>query len=137
MILGNCLGSIAAKLGDTINATDVHMVMMPSPGGPVPTFVSLPFVGHIVGQVSKDVFIERLPAATVGSIAVNTTPHIAPPPGTFAKPPSNQAQIVDGSKTVFINGKPAARAGDPALTCNDPVDMPVGTVVSTGEVFIG
>ncbi|RWX73730.1 MAG: hypothetical protein Metus_0509 [Candidatus Methanosuratincola subterraneus] len=131
------MGSIAAKLGDFVNATDVHMVMMPSPGGPVPVFVSLPFLGPIAEQVSKNVFIGGLPAATVGSVAINTSPHISPPPGTFAKPPSNKAQIVDGSKSVFINGKPAARAGDPALTCNDPVDMPVGTVVATGNVFIG
>lgn len=131
------MGSAAAKSGDKINATDVHMVLMPSPGGPVPTFVSLPFAGTILEQVSKDVFIGGLPAATVGSVAYNIPPHLAPPPGTFAKPPSNMAQIVDGSKSVFINGKPAARSGDPAVTCNDPVDMPVGTVVAAGNVFIG
>lgn len=113
------------------------MVLMPSPGGPVPTFVNLPFIGSIVEQVSKDVFIESLPAATVGSVAFNTPPHIAPPPGTFAKPPSNKAQIIDGSKSVFINGKPAARSGDPAVTCNDPVDLPVGTVTAIGKVLIG
>ncbi|MEM2125178.1 MAG: PAAR domain-containing protein [Candidatus Methanosuratincola sp.] len=131
------MGSPAAKLGDLITATDVHMVLMPSPGGPVPTFVNLPFIGSIVEQVSKDVFIESLPAATVGSVAFNTPPHIAPPPGTFAKPPSNKAQIIDGSKSVFINGKPAARSGDPAVTCNDPVDLPVGTVTAIGKVLIG
>lgn len=120
-----------------ITATDVHVVLMPSPGGPVPTFLNLPFIGSIVEQVSKDVFIESLPAATVGSVAFNTPPHIAPPPGTFAKPPSNKAQIIDGSKSVFINGKPAARSGDPAVTCNDPVDLPVGTVTAIGKVFIG
>lgn len=120
-----------------ITGTDVHMVLMPSPGGPVPTFVSLPFKGAIVEQVSKDVFIEGMPAATVGSIAFNVPPHMPPPPGTFAKPPSNKAQIIDGSKSVFINGKPAARSGDPAMTCNDPVDLPAGTVMATGKVFIG
>lgn len=120
-----------------INATDVHTVLVPSPGGPVPIVVSLPFIGKVVDQVSKDVFIEGSPAATVGSVAFNMPPHIAPPPGIFAKPPSNKAQIIDGSKSVFINGKPAARSGDPAVTCNDPVDMPVGIVMSIGKVFIG
>jgi uncharacterized Zn-binding protein involved in type VI secretion len=75
-------------------------------------------------------------AATVGSIAVNTPPHI-PQGGSFSKPPTNQGRIIKGSMTVMINGKPAARAGDTALNCNDPVDAPTGTVVAAGPVFIG
>jgi uncharacterized Zn-binding protein involved in type VI secretion len=42
-----------------------------------------------------------------------------------------------GSATVFINGKAAARTGDQAKTCNDPADLPVGTVIAAGSVFIG
>jgi uncharacterized Zn-binding protein involved in type VI secretion len=42
-----------------------------------------------------------------------------------------------GSSTVFINGKAAARNGDTALTCNDPADLPAGTIIATGTVFIG
>jgi uncharacterized Zn-binding protein involved in type VI secretion len=42
-----------------------------------------------------------------------------------------------GSLSVNINSKAAARAGDIAKTCNDPTDLPVGTVVAQGTVFIG
>jgi uncharacterized Zn-binding protein involved in type VI secretion len=82
------------------------------------------------------VLIEGMPAATQGSGATNTPPHI-PQGGPFQKPPSNQATIITGSATVFINGKPAARNGDTATTCNDPVDLPAGTVVAVGRVLIG
>ncbi|NTV64026.1 MAG: hypothetical protein HGA65_10895, partial [Oscillochloris sp.] len=49
----------------------------------------------------------------------------------------NKATIKFGSQTVKINGKAAARNGDKANTCNDPADMPVGTVIAVGTVFIG
>ena len=130
------MGMPAAKLGDRVVATDIHIVLVPSPGGPVPTPTPLPFNGIINGGLSTNVLIEGKPAATVGSTAVNTPPHI-PPNGTFSKPPSNMATIITGSSTVFINGKPAARNGDTAMTCNDPADMPVGRVVATGTVLIG
>ncbi len=131
-------GKPAAKLGDRVVGMDVHIVLMPSPTGPVPTPVTLPFNGVIQGKVSTNVFIEGKPAATVGSVAFNTPPHIPPPPATgFQKPPSNRGTIFSGSRTVFINGKPAARAGDPVMTCNDPVDRPAGRVVSVGRVLIG
>jgi uncharacterized Zn-binding protein involved in type VI secretion len=77
-----------------------------------------------------------LPAATQGSTATNTPPHI-PQGGPFQKPPSNSATILMGSSRVMINGKPAARAGDTALTCNDPADLPAGTVVATSSVLVG
>jgi len=130
------LSKPAAKQGDKIVATDTHIIMVPSPGGPVPTPTPLPFNGTITTNLSTDVFIEGKPAATVESGAINTPPHI-PPGGPFQKPPSNQGKILVGSTGVFINGKPAARQGDQAITCNDPVDMPVGSVVAVGKVFIG
>jgi uncharacterized Zn-binding protein involved in type VI secretion len=82
------------------------------------------------------VFIEGKAAAVRGSTATNTPAHI-PQGGPFQKPPSNRATVQIGSATVFINGKPAARHGDTALTCNDPADLPAGTVVAVGTVFIG
>jgi len=126
----------AAKQGDKIVATDIHVIMVPSPGGPVPTPTPLPFNGTITTNLSKDVFIEGKPAATVDSGAINQPPHI-PAGGPFQKPPTNQGKILMGSTGVFINGKPAARQGDQAITCNDPADMPVGTVMAVGKVFIG
>lgn len=130
------MGLPAAKMGDQITATDTHIIMIPSPGGPVPTPLPHPFIGIISGGTSANVLIENKPAATVGSTAMNTPPHI-PQGGPFQKMPSNQGQITMGSATVFINNKPAARNGDTALTCNDPVDLPIGTVVAVSTVLIG
>ncbi len=127
----------AAKMGDRIVATDIHIILVPAPPGPpVPTPLPHPFAGIISGNCSTNVLIESKPAATLGSTAVNLPPHI-PSGGPFAKPPSNQGTIMAGSATVLINNKPAARMGDQAMTCNDPVDLPVGTVIATGTVIIG
>jgi len=130
------MGPPAAKQGDQILATDTHIIMIPSPGGPVPTPLPHPFVGMLDGQLSSDVNIQNMPAATVDSTATNTPAHI-PQGGPFQSPPSNKGKIIMGSSTVFINDKAAARSGDTAETCNDPTDLPVGTVVAVSTVFIG
>lgn len=127
------MGAPAARQGDRVTAVDMHLIQPPS--GP-PVLLPHPFSGIIDGALSADVTINGLPAATVGSTATNTPPHI-PQGGTFVIPPTNQGQISTGSTTVMINKKPAARAGDTALTCNDPVPLPVGTVVAAGTVRIG
>ena len=130
------MGQPAAKQGDKVMATDTHIVRIPSPGGPVPTPLPHPFIGMIDGNLSSDVKIMGMPAATVDSTASNMPPHI-PQGGPFQKPPSNKATIKLGSATVKINGKMAARNGDTAMTCNDPTDLPIGKVIAVGTVFIG
>ncbi len=130
------MGQPAAKQGDRVIATDTHIIMVPTPGGPVPTPLPHAFMGQLDGSLSSDVNIEGKPAATQGSTATNTPSHV-PQGGPFQKPPTNKATITLGSTTVFINGKPAARNGDKAMTCNDPADMPVGTVMAVGTVNIG
>ena len=113
------MGQPAAKMGDQVVAVDMHIVMVPSPGGPVPTPLPHPFAGiaprpepqrHDRGHAGRD----------LGSTAVNMPPHIPTRRRPFQKPPTNQGTIMTGSLTVMINGKPAARIGDPVLTCNDP-----------------
>jgi uncharacterized Zn-binding protein involved in type VI secretion len=132
------MGQPAAKQGDQIMATDIHIVLVPSASGTVPTPLPHPFAGLLNGSLSTDVKIMNMPAATVGSTADNTPPHFPMPPGaSFSKPPSNWGSVLVGSPTVFINGKMAARAGDSAMTCNDPVELPSGTVVAVGTVMIG
>jgi uncharacterized Zn-binding protein involved in type VI secretion len=133
------MGQPAAKQGDRVTSQDIHIVMVPSPPGP-PTPVSLPhpFAGVIAGGLSTNVKIMGRAAATAGSTADNTPPHVPMAPGvTFQRPPSNKALILAGSATVFINGKPAARNGDRAVTCADPIDTPNGQVVASGTVSIG
>lgn len=130
------MGQPAAKKDDYIVAIDNHIIMVPSPGGPVPTPLPHPFKGTIGGMLSQNVQIMGLPAATVDSQASNLPPHI-PQGGQFQKPPSNKATIMMGSTTVKINGKMAARNGDTAKTCNDPEDLPAGIVLAKGTVLIG
>lgn len=126
----------AAKLGDKVLGQDVHIVLVPSSGGPVPTPMTLPFAGILVRGCVATVLIENKPAAVVGSVAQNLPPHV-PPSGTFAKPPTNQGTVVKGSTTVLIGGKPAARTTDPVLTCADPMPTPNSKLLATGQVLIG
>jgi uncharacterized Zn-binding protein involved in type VI secretion len=131
------MGAFAAKLGDMVVGQDVHIVMVPSPGGPVPTPTPLPFNGRITSGCSTDVLIEGKPAAVVGSIAQNSPPHVAPS-GPFQVPPTNQGTVVAGSPTVMINNKPAARVGDKVMTCNDPAPAPTSAIqVPSCQVLIG
>lgn len=130
------MGQPAAKQGDQIMATDIHIIMIPAVPSPIPTPLPHPFTGIIDGDLSSDVNIMGMPAATVDSTASNTPPHI-PQGGPFQSPPSNKATIKLGSTTVKINGKMAARNGDMAMTCNDPADLPSGTVMAVGTVLIG
>jgi uncharacterized Zn-binding protein involved in type VI secretion len=130
------MGMPAAKQEDKVLAMDIHIILIPSPGGPVPTPVPHPFNGIIDSNTSSDVMIMGLPAATVGTTATNTPPHI-PMGGPFQIPPRNRGTIITGSPTVHINGKMAARNGDTAMTCNDPADLPSGSVVAAGTVMIG
>ncbi|MFA6466127.1 MAG: PAAR domain-containing protein [Desulfurivibrionaceae bacterium] len=130
------MGQPAAKEGDQIMATDTHIIMIPSPGGPVPTPLPHPFAGMLDDGLSSDVKIMGMAAATVDSTATNTPSHI-PQGGPFQSPPSDKGTIKMGSATVKINGKDAARNGDMAETCNDPADLPVGQVMASGTVKIG
>jgi uncharacterized Zn-binding protein involved in type VI secretion len=130
------MGNPAAKQGDQIVGTDIHIVMIPTPGGPVPTPLPSPHTALLDSALSSDVNIEGKPAAVKGSKASNSPPHI-PAGGPFQSSPKNQSEVLMGSATVNINGKPAARMGDPALTCNDPTDLPVGQVIAVSTVFIG
>jgi uncharacterized Zn-binding protein involved in type VI secretion len=130
------MGMPAAKQGDKVVGVDTHVLMVPSPGGPVPTPTPMPFAGTLDGALSADVVVDNLAAATEGSTASNTPAHV-PAAGPFQKPPSNKGTVNAGSATVLINNKPAARSGDTAMTCNDPADAPNGTIVASGTVLVG
>lgn len=127
----------AAKKDDQVIAVDTHIVMVPSPGGPVPTPMPLPYSGKLVQGLCTSVKVEDQPAATDGSVAMNDPPHV-PAGGPFQKPPDNKATIKKPSGTVLFEDKPAACMGDMAETCNDPAPAPIGTVVvAGGTVKIG
>ena len=132
------MGQLAAKQNDMIVAVDIHIILVPSPGGPVPTPIPLPFNGMINGGLSTNVKIMGMFAATQGSTADNMPPHICPPPPTFQVPPTNKGTIMMGSMTVKINNKMAARMGDMAQTCQDPApNMTAKVIVPFSTVMIG
>jgi uncharacterized Zn-binding protein involved in type VI secretion len=118
----------AARQNDPVTGTDMHILLVPSPGGPVPTPTPLPFSGRLVSGLSTDVLVNGLPVAVAGSVAQNLPPHLPPPGTSFSRPPTNQGRVASGSSRVLVNGKPMARAGDPVLTCNDPADLPAATI---------
>ena len=128
----------AARQNDPVTGTDVHILLVPSPGGPVPTPTPLPFAGQLMTGLSTDVLINGRPAAVQGSVAQNMPPHLCPPPASFSKPPTNQGRVLIGSPTVLVNGKPLARLGDPVATCNDPADLPSSAITGgSADVLVG
>lgn len=132
------MGQPAAKQDDDVIAVDTHIVMVPTPGGPVPTPLPHPFTGKLSSDLVATVKIGGKPAATVDSVATNQPAHIATPPGTsFQSPPKDQGTVKVGSGTVKIGGKAAARMGDTVETCNDPSNMPVGSITAAGTVMVG
>jgi uncharacterized Zn-binding protein involved in type VI secretion len=130
------MSEVAAKLGDRVVGFDIHFVLIPSPGGPIPTPIPMLFFGRLIDGLSASVSVDNGPAAVQGSAALNSPGHV-PPGGTFQRPPTDRATICKGSSSVFIDNKCAARARDGAHTCNDPSDQPNGIVVARGTVFIG
>jgi uncharacterized Zn-binding protein involved in type VI secretion len=132
------MGLPAASGASRVIAVDIHVVLVPSPGGPVPTPLPHPFAGTLDASLVTSVTIAGQPAAVVGSTVTNSPAHVPTPPGTaFQRPPANRGSVAAGSATVRIGGQPAARGTDPVTTCNDPVDAPVGQVVAAGTVLIG
>jgi uncharacterized Zn-binding protein involved in type VI secretion len=133
------VGTPAATSGSQVAAVDTHIVLVPTPGGPVPTPLPHPFSGQVQSGVVSTVTIGGKPAATLDSVAVNSPAHLPTPPGTsFQKPPANQGTVSMASTTVLVGGKGAARVGDQVQTCNDPADAPVGTITGpAGTVTIG
>lgn len=133
------MGNPAATMNSQVMATDTHIVLVPTPGGPMPTPLPHVFSGAIMGATVPTVNIGGQAAATQDSIAFNNPPHIAMPPGvSFQMPPNNQGKVILASMTVFVGGKGLARVGDMVETCNDPAPLPVGTITgAVGTVFAG
>lgn len=133
------MGAPAATLNSQVVGVDTHIVLVPSPGGPVPTPLPHPFSGTITSGAVMTVKVGGQPLAVQDSVATNSPAHIATPPGTsFQKPPSNRGTVSMASTTVQAGGKGVARVGDQVKTCNDPSDAPVGSIVGpAGTVSIG
>ncbi len=125
-----------AKKGDQVTGVDTHIVLIPSPAGPVPTPVPCPFNGILVEALAGSVFVDHCAVAVEGSVGKNVPPHI-PAGGPFQRPPSNRATVKSGSSTVFAEARAVARLGDPAVSCNDPTDAATSHVLAAATVFAG
>lgn len=114
----------AATHFDFVLGIDTHVVLMPSPAGPVPTPVLLPFVGHVfdpldyVPVIGAKVWINGLPRAQAGSAVRACIPHEACG-AVFLKPPANEGEVFTGSSTVACEGEPLASDGSRVLSCQD------------------
>lgn len=131
------MGQPAASATSLITGIDTHIVLIPSPGGPIPTPLPSPFQGPINAGLVATVTIAGQPAAVVGSGADNVPPHI-PAGGPFQVPPANKGAVMQGSTSVKIGGQFAARNGDPCMTCDDLAPGAAkAQVVAAGTVTIG
>jgi uncharacterized Zn-binding protein involved in type VI secretion len=74
-----------------------------------------------IASGSGSVFVDGMPAATVGSAS---TAHQLPGGRACG---THNSSIAGGSGTVFVNGKPIARVGDPFGGCTS-VSQGSGTV---------
>lgn len=131
------MGQPAASGASQLMAVDTVIVMIPTPGGPVPTPQPSPFAGTLASGLVQTVKVAGQPAAVAGSGADNNPPHI-PKGGPFQNPPDNKGQVQQGSTTVLIGGKGAARNLDPAVT-NDQLapGAAKAQVIAAGTVLVG
>jgi len=126
-------------MGDKATGICTHIVMIPSPGGPVPTPLPAPYSATILVGCIVNVLIGNKPAAVMGSGLTHVPPHI-PIGGPWGPPPpSHNGTIVKGSATVMIGGRPAARIGDTVSVCTTSVPPGTGAVIGPGAptVIIG
>src|SRR5277367_204401 len=127
--------SQAAKLFDLVIGVDLHMVVVPTPAGGVPTPLPHPFVGYVFDPMGalSGVLVNYLPAANTGTHVKALSSHIPTPPGVaffFKDVPGNEGSIVTGSKTVSFGGSSAARQGSMVTTCNFPLNLPTSTLMA-------
>jgi YD repeat-containing protein len=114
----------AAKFFDPVVGVDVHIVMIPSPLGPIPTPIPHPFVGmlfdpfELVPGVGGTVYIQGMMRAVASTSGNAMPPHIPMGAGFGPPLPSNSCEMFMGSSTVLMDGYPAAYSSLPVLTCN-------------------
>jgi RHS repeat-associated protein len=149
-------GPPAATWCDLVVGVDLHVVMVQTPGGPVPVPMPHPYLGLVGDPVGAAVgaftstlisvcmgappsppkgitLINGLPAATTNDTARNLwlLPHLPMPPGAlFQNQPDGTASLPLGSQTVVYGGGSAVRLGEIARSCADPVPLPTSAVVT-------
>jgi RHS repeat-associated protein len=133
---------------DPVLGVDIHIVLVPTPAGPVPTPVPMPFVGMVFDPVGLAigaaigmatgggpgiVLVNNLPVTNAGTNVTNklTMPHLPVPGVAFARGlPGNDAELFFGSLNVKLAGSLGVRLGDIAMSCSDPVRLPTSVVLA-------
>src|SRR5688500_10148156 len=118
---------------DPVLGVDIHIVLVPTPAGPVPTPVPMPFVGMVFDPVGLAmgaaigmatgggpglVLVNHMPVTNAGTNVTNklTMPHLPVPGVAFAKGlPGNDAELFFGSLNVKLAGSLGVRLGDIAM----------------------
>jgi RHS repeat-associated protein len=121
--------SIAAKHMDPIVGVDTHIILIPTPAGPVPAPLPNPYVGMVfdamdyVPKIGATVYINGLPRAHAGTAGKQLTPHL-PLGGPFGPPPpSGESEVFMGSSTVAVDGDAQSYFGLQVLSCQS-IGMP-------------
>ncbi|MFL5346270.1 MAG: DUF6531 domain-containing protein [Hyalangium sp.] len=133
---------------DPVLGVDTHIVLVPTPAGPVPTPVPMPFVGMVfdpaglaigaaIGMATGGgpglVLVNSMPVTNAGTNVTNTLtmPHLPVPGVAFAKGlPGNDAELFFGSLNVNLAGSLGVRLGEIAMSCSDPVRLPTSVVLA-------
>jgi RHS repeat-associated protein len=147
-----------AKWGDLVFGIDLHLVMVPTPTGPIPTPLPHAFVGivfdpggaaiaaamrRLSGGGGGGVRINGMIAAPTGTTVRTLTPHVPTPPGAAFAPsdrPANEGMIVSGSKTVSIAGGAGGRMTSLVTSCGYPLNLPTSVCMAVprgAPVLIG
>src|SRR5262245_61656780 len=120
--------TISGKHFDPILGLDIHIILLPTPAGPVPTPLPHAYVGFMMDMMDyvpflgASVKVNNLPRSQAGSSGMAVPVHI-PMGGPFQKPPSHESEMFMGSATVLVDGEPHSFTALPALTCQD-IGMP-------------
>ncbi len=136
----------AAKTFDPVIGIDIHMVMVPTPGGPVPTPLPHPFIGFVWDPVGAavaaglslvfgggPVYVNGLDAANPGTEVKALIKHFPMPPGVSFAPVDqhdNKGTFITGSETVTFAGASASRTGSMVSSCNFPVNLPTSACLA-------
>ena len=116
---------IGAKHLDPVIGVDIHIIMIPSPAGPIPTPLPNPFIGMVFDPmdlfpiVGATVLVNGMPVGAAGTGVWNKPPGHFPIGGPFMKLPGNEGEIFMGSATVKADGAPFSYTGLPVLSCSD------------------
>ncbi len=84
------MGNPAATANSQVLSVDTHIVLVPTPGGPVPTPLPHPFSGMINGNTVSTVKLGGQAAAVVGSTATNSPSHVPIAAGDIVPEASGQ-----------------------------------------------